>query len=87
MSLDLEQLVIDFLRPRLTDEEKRCLCTKYDLEKAIDEESRDEMKEELFQLIWNRMSAHRVIDVLLREVEDEVIEDPSSSESDEEDDD
>jgi len=86
MSLDLEALVVEYLRPRLSDEEKRDLCTKYDLEKAIDEESRDEMKEELFWLIWGRMSAHRIIDVLLREVEDETKEDPSSSESEEEED-
>jgi len=83
MSLDLEHLVVDFLRPRLTDEEKRELSTKYDLEKAIDEESRDEMKEELFWLIWGRMSAHRIIEALMRDVEDEVAEDPSTSEDEE----
>jgi len=80
MSLDLEQLIVEYLRPRLTDEEKRELSTKHDLEKAIDEESRDEMKEELFWLIWGRMSAHRIIEALMREVEDEVAEDLSSSE-------
>jgi hypothetical protein len=83
MSLDLEALVVEFLRPRLSDEEKRELSTKYDLEKAIDEESRDEMKEELFRLIWGRMSAHRIIEALMREIEDEAVEDPSSSEDDE----
>jgi hypothetical protein len=80
MSLDLESLVIEFLRPRLTDEEKRCLCTKQSISEHIDEESRDEMKEELFRLIWCRMSAHRIIEALMREVEDEAVEDPSSSE-------
>jgi hypothetical protein len=79
MSLDLEQLIVEYLRPRLTDEEKRELSTKHDLEKAIDEESRDEMKEELFWLIWGRMSAHRIIEALMREVEDEVADDSSSS--------
>jgi len=83
MSLDLEQLIVEYLRPRLTDEEKRELSTKHDLEKAIDEESRDEMKEELFWLIWGRMSAHRIIEALMREVEDEVAEDPSSSDDEE----
>jgi hypothetical protein len=83
MSLDLEQLIVEYLRPRLTDEEKRELSTKHDLEKAIDEESRDEMKEELFWLIWGRMSAHRIIEALMREVEDEVAEDLSSSEDEE----
>jgi hypothetical protein len=80
MSLDLEQLIVDFLRPRLTDEEKRELSTKYDLEKSIDEESRDEMKEELFWLVWSRISAHRVIEALMKDVDDEAPEDPSSSE-------
>lgn len=83
MSLDLEQLIVEYLRPRLTDEEKRELSTKHDLEKAIDEESRDEMKEELFWLVWGRMSAHRIIEALMREVEDEVAEDPSSSDDEE----
>lgn len=85
MSLDLEELVIEFLRPRLSDEEKRELSTKYDLEKAIDEESRNEMKEELFWLVWGRISAYRVIAELMKDVEEEKAEDPSSSESDEED--
>lgn len=85
MSLDLEALIVEYLRPRLSDEEKRELSTKYDLEKAIDEESRDEMKEELFWLVWNRISAHRVIAELMKDVEDEKVEDPSSSESEEED--
>jgi hypothetical protein len=84
MALDLEALIVDYLRPRLSDEEKRELSTKYDLEKAIDEEARDEMKEELFWLVWGRMSAFRVIAELMKDVEDEVKED-SSSESEEED--
>lgn len=83
MSLDLEQLVVEFLRPRLSDEEKRCLSTKYDLEKSIDEESRDEMKQELFWLVWSRMSAGRIIEALMREVEDETAEDPPSSDAEE----
>lgn len=83
MSLDLEQLVVEFLRPRLSDEEKRCLSTKYDLEKSIDEESRDEMKQELFWLVWSRMSAGRIIEALMREVEDETAEDPPSSDEEE----
>ena len=83
MSLDLEQLIVDFLRPRLTDEEKRELSTKYDLEKSIDEESRDEMKEELFWLVWSRISAARVIEALMKDVDDEAPEDPSSSEDEE----
>ena len=83
MSLDLEQLIVDFLRPRLTDEEKRCLSTKYDLEKSIDEESRDEMKEELFWLVWSRISAHRVIEILMKDVDDEAPEDAPSSDDEE----
>lgn len=83
--MDLESLIVDYLQPRLTDEEKRELSTKYDLEKAIDEESRDEMKEELFWLIWGRISASRVIAELMKNVEDEEVKEDSSSESEEED--
>jgi hypothetical protein len=85
MSLDLEALIVEYLRPRLSDEEKRCLCTKYDLEKSIDEESRDEMKEELFWLVWGRISSQRVIVELLKDVDDEEVKDSSSDEDDEED--
>ena len=85
MALDLESLIVDYLQPRLTDEEKRELSTKYDLEKAIDEEAREEMKEELFWLVWGRISSQRVILELMKNVEDEKAEDPSSSESEEED--
>jgi hypothetical protein len=85
MALDLEALVVEYLQPRLTDEEKRELCTKYDLEKAIDEEARDEMKEELFWLVWSRISSHRVITELMKDVDDEEVKEDSSSESEEED--
>lgn len=86
MALDLEEMIVDLLRPRLTDEEKRSLSTKHDLAEHIDEESRDEMKEELFWAVWNRISAARIIDVLMRDVEDETKEDPTSSEDDDEED-
>lgn len=79
MALDLEEMIVDFLRPRLTDEEKRSLSNKHDICMAIDEESQEEMRYELFLLIWNRMSAHRIIENLMRDVEDEAPEDPSSS--------
>jgi hypothetical protein len=83
MALDLEEMIVDLLRPRLTDEEKRDLCTKQSISEHIDEESRDEMKEELFWVIWNRVSAHRIIEVLMRDVEDERAEDPPSSDEEE----
>lgn len=86
MALDLEEMIVDFLRSRLTDEEKRSLSNKHDIDEHIDEESRDEMKEELFWAVWSRISAHRIIDVLMRDVEEETAEDPSSSEDDEEED-
>jgi hypothetical protein len=38
------------------------------------------MKEELFWLVWSRISAHRVIEALMKDVDDEAPEDPSSSE-------
>lgn len=85
MALDLEEMIVDLLRPRLSDEEKRSLCTKQSIQEHIDEESRDEMKEELFWTVWNRISAARIIDVLMRDVEDEKADDPTSSEDDEED--
>lgn len=85
MALDLESLIVEYLQPRLSDEEKRELSTKFDLEKAIDEEARDEMKEELFWLVWNRISAQRVITELMKDVDDEEVKADSSSESEEED--
>lgn len=85
MALDLEDLVFDFLRPRLTDEEKRSLSNRNDLAEHIDEESRDEMKEELFQIIWSRISAYRIIENLMREVEDEKAEESGSSDDEEDD--
>ena len=85
MALDLESLIVEYLQPRLSDEEKRELSTKFDLEKAIDEEAREEMKEELFWLVWNRMSAQRVITELMKDVDDEEVKADSSSESEEED--
>jgi hypothetical protein len=85
MALDLEGMIVELLRPRLSDEEKRDLSTKQSISEHIDEESRDEMKEELFWVIWNRVSAHRIIEVLMRDVEDETAEDPPSSDEEEED--
>jgi hypothetical protein len=85
MALDLEGMIVELLRPRLSDEEKRDLSTNQSISEHIDEESRDEMKEELFWVIWNRVSAHRIIEVLMRDVEDETAEDPPSSDEEEED--
>jgi len=83
MALDLEAIIVDFLRSRLSDEEKRDLCTKQSISEHIDEESRDEMKEELYWTIWNRVSAGRIIEAVMRDVEDEVKEDPPSSSEEE----
>ena len=83
MALDLEALIVDFLRSRLSVEEKRCLCTKQSISEHIDEESRDEMKEELYWTIWNRVSAGRIIESVMRDVEDEDKEDPPSSDDEE----
>lgn len=85
MALDLEEMIVDLLRPRLTDEEKRSLSTKNDIGEHIDEESRVEMKEELFWAVWSRISATRIIEILMRDVEEETPEDPSSSEEEEDD--
>lgn len=85
MALDLEDMIVEYLRPRLSDEEKRCLETRQQIGDHIDEDSLHEMREQLFMIVWTRISAGRVIDALMRDVDDEVAEEPPSDEDEEED--
>jgi hypothetical protein len=83
MSLDLEDMLVEYLRPRLSDEEKRCLETRQQIGDHIDEDSLNEMREQLFMIVWSRISAGRIIQALMRDVEDEVAEEPPSSDEEE----
>jgi hypothetical protein len=85
MALDLEDMIVEYLRPRLSDEEKRCLETRPQIGDHIDEDSLNEMREQLFMIVWSRISAGRIIQALMRDVDDEVAEEPPSSEDEEED--
>ena len=51
----LEELIYKFLSKTLTDEEKRYLSSGWDAEKHIDEQSEEEMRNEIFYFVKCRV--------------------------------
>lgn len=70
-TLYLEELIYKFLSKTLTDEEKRCLSTGWDAEKHIDEQSEDEMRNEIFFYVKSRIHWANIISLLQEEAEEE----------------
>lgn len=75
----LEEIIYKLLSDRLSDEEKLSLTTGWDVEKHIDEESEDEMRNELFYYIKSHIRWSSIITLLQDEAEEE--EEESESES------
>lgn len=67
----LEGLVYKLLSKTLSDDEKRALSSWYDLTEHIDEESREDMKNALFHYVLDNISAHRVIQQLTENLEED----------------
>jgi hypothetical protein len=67
----LESLVYKLLSKTLSDDEKRALSSWYDLTEHIDEESREDMKDALFHYVLDNISAHRVIQQLTENLEED----------------
>ena len=67
----LESLIYKLLSETLSDEEKRSLHSWYDLTEHIDEESREDMKDALYNHALTSISAHRVIQQLIEDLGDE----------------
>ena len=57
----LEDMIYQLLSRSLTDGEKRRLYNWYDVVEHIDEESREDMKEELFRFVLNALNHSRLI--------------------------
>ena len=67
----LEELIYKFLTKRLTDQEKRSLDTGYDADKYIDEETEEEMRQEIFQFVKDRVLWVAIISRLREEADPE----------------
>ena len=85
-TLYLEELIYKFLSKTLTDEEKRSLSTGWDAEKHIDEQSEDEMRNEIFYYVKSRIHWANIISLLHEEAESDSEDEESSCASDEEED-
>jgi len=82
----LEELIYKFLSKSLTDKEKRDLTTGYDAEKYIDEETEDEMRQEIWNYVFRNVLWAAVLVRLRNEAEDETDdEEDEFNESEEED--
>lgn len=66
----LEELIYKFLSKTLTDEEKRCLSSGWDAEKHIDEQTEEEMRNEIFYFVKTRVYWSTIIAKLQDEAED-----------------
>lgn len=80
----LEDMVYQFLKGHLSDVEIRQLYSRADILAHIDEETEDEMKTELYNTFIRYINAHRLIDRLKMNLEDD--EEEQDEESDEEED-
>ena len=67
----LEELIYKFLTRRLTDAQKRELDTGYDADKYIDEETEEEMRQEIFRFVKSRVLWGAITSRLRDEAEEE----------------
>lgn len=84
----LEDIIYNFLRAKLTVREKMELSTGYTADRHIDEESEQEMKDELYRYVKDDVHWTNIIKQLQRDIEDmhDEDEEEESEESDEEED-
>ena len=66
----LEELIYKFLSKTLTDDEKRSLSSSWDAEKHIDEQTEEEMRNEIFYFVKTRVYWSTIIAKLQDEAED-----------------
>ena len=78
----LEDLIYRLLVRSLSDKEKQRLHNWYDLTNHVDEESREDMKDALFDFVLNSINYHRVI----CQLQDTVTEEEAEKDEEEEDD-
>ena len=53
---ETEHLLYRFLTRKLSREDLKEIMTRFELMDEVDEETRDEIKDCVFQMIWNRVS-------------------------------
>jgi hypothetical protein len=80
----LEELIYKFLSNTLNDEEKRTLTNGYEAEKHIDEESEEEMRQEVWNYVFRNVVWASIITRLREEAEPEDEEEDCESTSSEE---
>jgi hypothetical protein len=73
----LEDMIVQFLEKKLTDDEKKQIHSAYDCEKEIDEESEEEMRYELYKYVLNNIRWWKVIDRIKQGLEESEDEDES----------
>lgn len=70
----LEDLIYKLLVRSLSDKEKQRLHSWYDLTHHVDEESREDMKDALFEFVLNNINYYRVISRLQENITEEEAE-------------
>jgi hypothetical protein len=82
----LEDIIYNFLRTKLTVREKKELSTGYTVDRHIDEESEQEIKDELYRYVKDDVNWTNIVKQLQRDIEDmyDEDEDEESEEDDEE---
>lgn len=81
----LEEMIYKFLSRTLTDAEKKVLYSGYDAEKHIDEETEEELKEQIYQYVKSSVVWSSILARLRNEVEDDEEEEDDEDSSEEED--
>lgn len=64
---ELERQILRFLLRKLSREEVRQIHGRFQLMDEVDEETREELKDHVFQMIWNQVHWLGLLDDLRRE--------------------
>lgn len=79
MSSYLEDMIIQFLKKKLTDDEKKQIYSSYDCEKEIDEETENEMMEDLYKYVITNVRWWKIIDQVKADLESDDEENESDN--------
>lgn len=80
----LEEMLYKFLSRSLTDPEKKVLFSGWDAEKHIDEETEEELKEQIYSYVKSNLGWASILARLRNEVQEDSEDDASEDDASEE---
>lgn len=82
MAIELQDLLYEFVKARMNEEEQRRIVTSVQILNNLDEESEDEIKNELYNLLLQQVSWSQLINRIHADLPEEEDEDEVKTTSD-----